>query len=318
MSSLVIGTRGSDLALTQARMVQAALARRHPDLTCETRIVKTVGDRHQDLELTGFSAQKIVDKGIFTKDLEVALLTGDIDVAVHSLKDVPTASEAGLTIAAVLPRADTRDALLTKAALESLMTVERGARLATSSVRRRAQLLWKRPDLLVRDIRGNVPTRLRKLVEGDSLDGILLAVAGLERLGYLRRQAKSFLFEGRAIHITPLGPPDFLPACGQGAVALQTRADDPETPALVHAINHAATFTRIAAERMILARLQAGCHTPVGVDTHLKHDQLGIHLRVFDEDQLSAPPREARVSGSASDLVGLIDQLMDSLNDYER
>ncbi len=323
MSKLILGTRGSDLALTQTRMVEAALCRAHPGFECEVKIIKTIGDQRQDLKLTEFSSEAIVDKGIFTKELEVALAAGEVDLAVHSLKDVPTELEETFVISAVLERADTRDVLLTKAPCGKLAELPEGARLATSSVRRQAQLQWLRSDLQVEEIRGNVPTRLSKLLKDGGMDGILLAMAGLKRLGYLGEtgdgdgEATHIDWEGQRIHVTPLGPPEFLAACGQGAIALETRADDAETRAKLEPINDAETFTRITAERLILERLQAGCHTPVGVDTGIEGDELRIHLRVFDEAQLSAPPREARVTGASSGnhLEGLIDQLMNSLND---
>ena len=310
MSPLILGTRGSDLALTQARMVEALLTEAHPDLVCETRIIKTIGDKRPDLKLTEFSTEQIVDKGIFTKELEIALAAGEIHLAVHSFKDVPTALEDQFTIATVLEREDTRDVLLTKKPYSKITELPQGARLATSSVRRRAQLQWQRPDLQVEEIRGNVPTRMSKLLKDEGMDGILLALAGIKRLGYLAEDAASLEWEGQTIHVTRLGAPDFLAACGQGAIALETRADDATTRDALAAINHADTFTRVTAERMILDRLQAGCHTPVGVDTLIEGDQLGIHLRVFNEDRLSDPPRESRVSGSWNDLGALIDQLM--------
>lgn len=309
----ILGTRGSDLALTQTRMVEAVLKAAHPNLECETKIISTVGDERQDLKLTEFAKEQIVDKGIFTKELEVALAAGEVDVAVHSLKDVPTQLDAEFRLEAVLPREDTRDVLLTTAPCKTLADLPKEANLATSSVRRQAQLQWLRDDLQIDEIRGNVPTRLRKLLQNASLDGILLALAGLRRLGYVSEGDSEFDFEGQTICVCPLVPPDFLPACGQGAIALETRAGDAETHDIVSLINDADTFVRIDAERLILDRLQAGCHTPVGVDTVLDGDVLSIHLRVFDEDNLTASPKEARVSGARGQVVALVDQLIDSL-----
>lgn len=314
MKRLTLGTRGSDLALAQTQMVLRALQRAHPDLECHRRIIKTIGDQRQDLKLTQFSSEQILDKGIFTKELELALAAGEIDLAVHSLKDVPTELESTFILGAFLPRADTRDVLLSKKPYGDLADLPKNACLATSSPRRRAQLQWQRPDLVVEAMRGNVPSRLSKLLQNDALDGILLAMAGLERLEYVAANAENFAWDGQRIHVMPLGPPHFLPACGQGAIALEIRADDAGTRKALAAINDAATMTRVTAERMILHRLQAGCHTPVGVDTGIENgDRLGIHLRVFDEDQLSASPREARICGSYKDLDGLVDRLMDSL-----
>ncbi len=310
---LILGTRGSDLARTQTRMVEAVLKAVHPNLVCETKIISTVGDERQDLKLTEFAKEQIVDKGIFTKELEVALAAGEVDVAVHSLKDVPTQLEAAFNLEAVLPREDTRDVLLTTSPCGALKALSDKATLATSSVRRHAQLQWLRADLQVEEIRGNVPTRLRKLIRNPSLDGILLALAGLLRLGYLRVGETEFEFEGQMIYVCPLGPPEFLPACGQGAIALETRSNDGDTHATLAPINDADTFTRVEAERLILDRLQAGCHTPVGVNSVIDGEILTIHLRVFDEDELTAPPKEAHVSGARCRAVALVDQLMDSL-----
>lgn len=314
MKPLILGTRGSDLARTQTRMVQTALNAARPDLDCEMRIISTVGDRRTDLKLSEFSRHDIVDKGIFTKELEIALAAGEIDVAVHSLKDVPTELDPAFTLSAVLERADTRDALISKEAFPNLNALPQGARIATSSVRRQAQLQWHRPDLHLEEIRGNVPTRLDKLQQDDGMVGTLLAMAGLHRLQYLGEGELTRLpWKEGTLHVLPLTPPDFLPACGQGAIALETRTDDADTAQALAAIHHAPTFARITAERLILERLQAGCHTPVGVDTELEDGQLAIHLRVFDEDQLSAPPREAKATGAASALTELVDQLMHSL-----
>ena len=310
---LILGTRGSDLALTQTRMVEAILKAAHPALECETKIISTIGDERQDLKLTEFAKEQIVDKGIFTKELEVALAAGEVDVAVHSLKDVPTQLDVEFKLEAVLPREDTRDALLTKSACTTLAELPKSANLATSSVRRHAQLQWLRADLQIEEIRGNVPTRIGKLLQNPSLDGLLLALAGLRRLGYIGEGETEFEYEGQTIYVSPLAPPDFLPACGQGAIALETRAADAGTDAILALINDADTYVRIDAERMILDRLQAGCHTPVGVDTWLNGEEMSIHLRVFDENDLTATPKEARVSGSRSDVVALVDQVMDSL-----
>ena len=311
---LILGTRGSDLALTQTRMVQAVLKDVYPDLVCETKIISTIGDERQDIKLTEFAKVGVVDKGVFTKELEVALAAGEIDVAVHSLKDVPTELDKAFHLKAVLLREDTRDVLLTTSPCTELTDLPDGASLATSSVRRQAQLQWLRNDLAIEEIRGNVPTRLRKLLQNPALDGILLALAGLKRLGYVQDGETSFEFEGETIHLCPLGPPTFLPAAGQGAIALETRASDTSTHAILAKINDADTFARVDAERLILDRLQAGCHTPVGIDTELNGEDLRIHLRVFDEHNLTAPPKEADVSGQRGQLVALVDQLIDSLS----
>ena len=315
ITPFIIGTRGSDLALAQSTLTKQALAEAHPNQAVNEQVIKTIGDQRQDLKLTEFASQRIVDKGIFTKELEVALAEGSIHAAVHSLKDVPTVLDEAFAITAVLPREDTRDVLITKAALQGgLEGLPQAARLATSSVRRQAQLQWHRPDLRVEEIRGNVPTRLRKLLADDGLDGILLAMAGLKRLHILQADAVTFAWDDQTLHVTPLAPPEFLPACGQGAVALEILAKDEPSRHLLKAINHQPTWTRITVERLILERLDAGCHTPVGVHTWFESDQLSIHARVFDEHALMKPPKEAQLSGSTHDPIALVDQLMVLLN----
>lgn len=313
--TFIIGTRGSDLALAQSVLVQQALAKTQPDQEVEERIIKTIGDKRQDLKLTEFASQQIVDKGIFTKELEVALENGAIHAAVHSLKDVPTVLEEAFAITAVLPREDTSDVLITKEPLEGgLKGLPEGARLATSSVRRQAQLQWHRPDLVVEEIRGNVPTRLGKLLAESGPHGLLLAMAGLKRLKMVQAGATSFGWDDQTLHVTPLAPPEFLPACGQGAVALEILTKDDDSKRLLEAINHEPTWIRITVERMILERLDAGCHTPVGVHTWFEDDQLGVHARVFDEHALSKPPKEARVLGATDDLTALVNELMQTLD----
>lgn len=146
------------------------------------------------------------------------------------------------------------------------------------------------------------------------MHGTLLALAGLKRLGYLRGEETVFEFEDQTVHLCPLGPPTFLPAAGQGAIALEARVSDGDSQTTLASINHADTFVRVTAERLILDRLQAGCHTPVGVDTELQGEDLRIHLRVFDEEDLAAPPKEAHVSGSRGEVVSLVDQLIKSLS----
>jgi hydroxymethylbilane synthase len=238
-----IGSRGSALALWQAEHVRGRLAALGHDAAI--RVITTTGDRVQDprLELVG-------GKGAFLKEIEEAMLAGEIDLAVHSLKDVPTALPAGLRLCAVLERGDPRDALLSQAGL-GLKKLPRGARIGTTSLRRRAQVASLRPDLVLQDLRGNVDTRIRKLREG-SCDAIVLAVAGLERLG--RR--------GEATEV--LEPDLFLPAPGQGAIALECRQDDAATAARVAPLDHPPTARAVAAERALLGGLQGGCNVPLG------------------------------------------------------
>ncbi|MEO5818415.1 MAG: hydroxymethylbilane synthase [Gemmatimonadaceae bacterium] len=241
-----IGTRTSELALRQARMVQSAFA----DKGVESELVtfKTVGDKRLDESLSAIGA-----KGLFTKELETALLKKKIDVAVHSLKDLPTESPEGLIVAAVLEREDPRDVLVVNGRIlaESLEELPPGSRVGTSSLRRRAQLLARRPDLEVAELRGNVPTRLKKIDEG-RVHAAILAAAGLHRLGAHQ-------------HITCyLDAPAWLPAAGQGAIAVQTRTADDRMRGLSDSLNHLPTMRAVHAERAFLAALEGGCQVPIG------------------------------------------------------
>ena len=305
---LILGTRGSDLALTQARMTEAALAEVGVDVQIE--VVKTIGDKRPDLKLSEFALgdNPVVDKGIFTKELEEALIRGDIDFAVHSLKDVPTELGEGFEICATLPRADIADVLLTTSQGNS---VETGMTVATSSVRRARQMEWLYPGIKIVDIRGNVPTRIRKLIENDAWDGILLARAGIERLGIFTPGQSSFEFGGTTVYATELEPSQFLPAAGQGAVSMEIRSDNDAARAALAKINHEPTFQRVAAERAFLHRLQAGCQTPVGALTWFEDDgaTLGMSVRVFDEDDPAAAPHECIARAKPDDLRGLVDAL---------
>ena len=241
-----IGTRVSELALRQARMVQAALEQR--GIASELVTYRTVGDKRLDEPLSAIGA-----KGLFTKELEHDLLKGKTQMAVHSLKDLPTDSPDGLVVAAVLAREDPRDALVVNGRIlaQSLDDLPRGSRVGTSSLRRRAQLLATRPDLEVAELRGNVPTRLKKIDEG-RVHAAILAAAGLHRLG--ARQ-----------HITCyLDVPAWLPAAGQGAIAVQVRTDDAWIRAIATVMNDAPTMRAVVAERAFLAALEGGCQVPIG------------------------------------------------------
>lgn len=239
---LRLGTRGSKLATTQSGMVRDLLvAAGHP---CELVIVKTSGDRIQDRSLADAGG-----KGLFTKELEEALLDGRIDLAVHSMKDVPVELPPGLTLAAILPREDPRDAFLSHKA-GSLAELPKAARMGTSSVRRQAQLLRARPDLEIGLLRGNVDTRLGKLDGGD-LDAILLAYAGLKRLGFGDRPTAL------------LDPEVWLPALAQGAIGIEIRDDDARTRAAVMPLHDEATALALSCERAFQAALDGSCRTPI-------------------------------------------------------
>jgi hydroxymethylbilane synthase len=310
---LKIGTRGSALALAQAEMVECALAAAYPELELERVIVKTVGDKRTDLRFSEFGAkgEAIVDKGIFTKELEEALAAGDIDIAVHSLKDVPTDLPEGFSIPCVLPRAAIEDVLISRhsGGIEQLPDQ---ARIGTSSVRRIRQLLHFRPDLQPVEIRGNVPTRIRKLLDDQqNLDAILLARAGLERLGILGKNA--------ALEYWILPPEQFLPAASQGAVGIEVHVrSGEEIPALLQAIHCPETGDQITAERAFLAALGAGCTTPIGLCSSLHEDsqQITLLARVFSDDPDTDGancPAEGQATGLRSNPQQLASDLLSVL-----
>lgn len=320
----VIGTRGSDLALTQARMTKAALLESGilAEEAIEVRVIKTIGDKRPDLKLSEFSQvgadgrPALVDKGIFTRELEQALNRREIDIAVHSLKDVPTELADQFFIAATLPRAAIEDVLLTRESLgddpgQAIAAIAADAVVATSSVRRARQLRWLRPDLQVEDIRGNVATRVRKLLDSKKWAATMLARAGLERLGLLESAASQFGFEGRTVYATVLPATQFLPAAGQGAIGIETLVDHADARAVVAVINDQATFQRVSAERAFLARLKAGCQTPIGAHTWFEEDgRLTMQVRVFDEEREAAEPAQGSASDAADQPEALVDSLM--------
>ncbi|MFL5478542.1 MAG: hydroxymethylbilane synthase [Gemmatimonadaceae bacterium] len=241
-----IGTRASELALRQARLVEAALLAR--GIVAELVTFKTTGDKKLDQPLNEIGA-----KGLFTRELEVALSKNKIDCAVHSLKDLPSESPDGLEIVALLEREDPRDVLVVnrQTGVDNLDELPAGSRVGTSSLRRRALLLARRPDLEVVELRGNVPTRLSKVEQG-SVHAAVLAAAGLIRLEVERRIT---MF---------LEPPEWLPAAGQGAIAVQVRSDDAQMKSLLAPLNHEGTSVATRAERSFLAALEGGCQVPIG------------------------------------------------------
>ena len=300
MNRLVLGTRGSARALAQVVLTRAALAKAWPSLVVEEQIFVTRGDKKLDLSL--LRAGEAGGKGLFTKELEDALLAGTIDVAVHSLKDLPGQNPPGLALTAVLERASTADVMITKG-IAAIADLPRGARIGTSSVRRSRQLQWLRPDLQIEDWRGNVPTRLRKLTERDDVAGIVLAKAGLDRLGCDFSDGK---FTVISLH------EQLLPAIGQGAIALQTRADRDEVNTVLAAINHLPTFTCIRAEREVQRLLAGDCALPVGVRTRLDGDTLEMRGILFGKE--NAPPAEAFFTGPASDPESVAREVFARLN----
>jgi hydroxymethylbilane synthase len=291
---LVAGTRGSALAMTQMRLVIDRLRSLHPELDFEVRSIRTEGDIRADRPLS-----EIGGKGVFVKELELALQRGEIDFAVHSLKDVPALVSDGLTLAAVLPRADARDVLISRTSVP-LKKLRKGAIVATGSRRREVQLRAIRPDLQIKPIRGNVDTRLRKLEE-EQLDALILAAAGLIRLG-------------KAERITEYMDPDvMLPAVGQGVLTVEARADWEHLP-LIAALDDPPTRVVVTAERSYLARLGAGCELPVGAYGRLSGDRLTLDGMLAADDSTFARSRVTGAASSAADLgILLAEELISRL-----
>ena len=284
--SIRIGTRGSPLALAQARLARAALAAAHGwhEDAIEIVTIRTSGDRIQDRPLSEAGG-----KGLFTKEIEEALLGRAIDLAVHSAKDMPTVLPDGLMLAACLPREDVRDAFISRKAA-SLRDLPHGAVVGTASLRRQAMVKRQRPDLTIVPLRGNVETRLRKLDAGE-VDATLLALAGLRRLGLTD-------------HVTALLDIDtFLPAVGQGAVTIEVRIDDARTRDLLAKIDHADTSVALACERAFLAVLDGSCRTPIAGHATLQGDSLRFRGMILRPDGSEA--FETSRSGSRKDAVAL-------------
>jgi hydroxymethylbilane synthase len=266
MKHLRIGTRGSLLAKWQAESVRKQLFAA-TGAEAEIIIIKTAGDKMQQAPLT-----QIGGKGIFIKELEEALLDESIDLAVHSVKDIPTETPSRLSFPAVCRRDDIRDCLISATGW-TLDNLRRGARVGTSSLRRQAQLLHLRPDLDIRELRGNVDTRLRK-VEGGEYDAIVLAKAGLDRLGWGQRISETF------------APEVFMPAVGQGAIAVETRLGDNQAGELVEKLDDAETRSAIIAERALLKALQGGCQVPIGAWARIERGEMVLEACVTSVDGL--------------------------------
>jgi hydroxymethylbilane synthase len=283
---IILGSRGSELARTQTAMVEAALRQAWPELEIGTEIIRTHGDDRPAEPIDPRAGRK----GLFTGEIERALAAAEIDIAVHSAKDLPSEMTSGLRIAAVLPRASTEDVLVSKP------TSPGTGAIATGSVRRQHQLRWKFRGIEVVDLRGNVPTRLRKLVERE-WRAIVLARAGLERLGF-DVSRDSFEFEGTSLSAETLSSEDFLSAGGQGIIALQVRREDSRAGDLVKAINHSEAFLCLEAEREFLRLLEGDCSSPVGVLATIAGFTMTIRAQVFEPQRVE--PRAARVEGEAS------------------
>lgn len=284
---LRIATRKSPLALWQAEHIRAELQRLHPGLQVELVTFTTQGDKILDTPLA-----KIGGKGLFVKELEVALLDGRADIAVHSMKDVPMAFPEGLGLIAIGEREDPRDAFVSNR-YDSLQSLPPGAVVGTSSLRRQCQLRSKRPDLVIRDLRGNVNTRLAKL-DGGEYDALILASAGLKRLGFTDRIRTEI-------------PPEYsLPAVGQGALGIEARLDDRRIAALIAPLNHEDSAVRVRAERAMNRRLQGGCQVPIAGYAELQGDTLSLRALVGSvdgreilRDEIAGPRAEAERLGEA-------------------
>ncbi len=282
-----LGTRGSKLAMTQTHWVAARLADQHPGLEVIVELVRTTGDRVQNRPLAELGVI-----GAFTRELDQALLEGRVDVAVHSLKDVPTEGAEGICLAAIPEREDPRDAFIGKDGVK-LDALPEGAVVGTGSLRRQAMLALQRPDIETKEIRGNIDTRLRILRDSDQLQGIVLALAGVRRVGL------------EDVVTEVLGPPDWLPAPGQGALAITTRSNDDTARELVAVLEDRATRAAVTAERAVLERLGGGCHVPIGTYAVVDAEHLTLEALVADpagtrviRDSDEGPSEEAEAIGT--------------------
>lgn len=296
-----IGTRASRLALWQAERVRECIQEQHPDVACDVVPIRSSGDQKQNQSITDLGTI-----GIFTREIEDALQNDRVDVAVHSLKDLPTESPRGLRVAALLPRDDPRDILIAGSLYGvegedtrlALSTLPRAARIGTSSLRRRAEMLRARRDLDIVELRGNVPTRLAK-VEAGEIDGVLLSSAGLDRLELRPRGA------------VRMAPDVMLPAPAQGTIAVQVREDDASTTQIVATVDHADTRVATTAERHVLHALHGGCRIPLGVLGTLEGDTLRLRARLLTPDGQTV--LEFADTAPRSDAYALAQRVADAL-----
>ncbi|MEO7299902.1 MAG: hydroxymethylbilane synthase [Verrucomicrobiota bacterium] len=274
--TIKIASRGSALALAQANFILSQCRKHFPELAFDLRIIKTTGDKMQTASLSQIDAT--LPRGLFTKEIEDALLDGSADLAVHSLKDLPTTLPGGLKLGAAGKRADVRDVLLSTFNFE-LSTLPNGATIATSSTRRSAQLLERRPDLKIVSIRGNVGTRLQKLANDPELAGTILAAAGLERLDFKISPDGILCGEGipPGLFATPISPDEMLPCVGQAALGIEIRENDPRMEKICEKLNHADTWHCVTAERAFLRAMGGGCQSAVGAYAEIFGNE--IYLR---------------------------------------
>ncbi|MFZ0428676.1 MAG: hydroxymethylbilane synthase [Acidobacteriota bacterium] len=294
MKQLIIGSRGSRLALAQTHLIRGLLQETQSGLDVSVKTIRTTGDK---LTATPLSRLAADNKGLFVKEIEEALLDGSIDLAVHSLKDLPTELPEGLTLGAIPRREDPRDALITEGPLPSLEALPQGARVGTSSLRRETQLRYLRPDLEIVPIRGNVDTRLRKL-HSEGLDAIVLAAAGLRRLGLAR-------------HVSYTFPADqMIPAIGQGALGLEIRSADEAVGALVRRLEDRTTRISVTAERAFLLAMGGGCQVPMGA--HATVEGARVRLTAFVASPSGGRMIRDSVEGADTDLEVLAAGLAES------
>jgi hydroxymethylbilane synthase len=315
---VIIATRGSALALAQANLIAAQCRAAFPQLRFELKIIKTTGDKLQKASMA--KTDPSLPKGLFTKELEVALLQGQADLAVHSLKDLPTELPPGLRLAATPLREDVRDVLIYRAKPAAGATAGRGfpphtrlqdfphgATIATSSTRRKAQLLAVRPDLGIVEIRGNVATRMKKVADHKELDGTVLALAGLTRLNFAI--ADDGRLRGDAVPdgllATVLDVEVMLPCVGQGAIGIETRADDERLANICERLNHFNTFQCVTAERAFLAGMGGGCQSPVAAYAEILGEELRLRAVSFTND----PARQGQTKGPVKAPAVLGEQL---------
>ncbi len=285
MRKLSLGSRGSQLALRQTNWVVERLQALDKTLSVEVKVIKTTGDRMRHVSFAG-----LADRGVFVREIELALISGQIDLAVHSAKDLPSDLDGRLIIAAYPEREEPADVLISRAG-STLAELPQGASVGTSSVRRRAQLLYVRPDLKMVDLRGNLDTRLAKL-DGGQCDAIVLAAAGLNRLGWSSRTTESLSYT------------TMLPAIGQGALAIQCRRDDAETESVLSALDHGETRACVTAERSLSENLHAGCQTPVAALARMQQDSIHLDALVASLDGRKVVRHSVSGRASAPEALG--------------
>lgn len=284
---IIIGSRGSELALWQSNFVKKELEKRNENLSVEIKIIKTKGDKILDVALS-----KIGDKSLFTKELEIQLLNKKIDLAVHSLKDLQTQLPDGLKLSAVPKRHPVEDVLIARKKGTTIHSLKENGVVATGSLRRRSQLLHLRPDLTIRELRGNVPSRIKKFLDSD-WDGIMLARAGVERLN-LKKYISSFIDKE-----------DILPAVGQGALGIEIHVDNKVVDGILKSIHHEETYKAVLAERAFLRRLEGGCQVPIGAFAEVTSNGIYLDGLVGSIDGTLTFRKKIRGSGKEPEKVGI-------------